>query len=78
MRAGLRTARDVDFHIGLTLDEHSAALGAITLSVDVAKGGPFRMQDYLTPEEAFNLASMLTTAAMKVEETDSVEQDLPS
>jgi hypothetical protein len=74
--ATLLTARGTEYRTSQTLEEHRDVLAPITLIIN-NPGGPFSLQDYLTPTEAFQIAAALTTAAMKVEETDGVEQDLP-
>jgi hypothetical protein len=73
---GLTTKRGADYRASQTPSEYVEALGPITLSIE-ALGGPFRFVDYLTTEQAFQIAAALTTAAMEVERTDGVEQDLP-
>jgi hypothetical protein len=74
--AELKTARTTEYRVSQTPEKHRDVLAPITFLIDMPLG-PFRFTDYLTTHEAFNIAAALTTAAMKVEETDGVEQDLP-
>jgi hypothetical protein len=74
--AELTTARDTEFRVMPTF-KYADTLGAITITVDTNKGGPFRMQDYLTVDEAFKLAANLIAEVMRVERENGVEQDVP-
>jgi hypothetical protein len=76
----LRTKRGVEYRVTKTAEEFAESLGAITVSTDA--GGPFRMCDWLTPDEAVKLAAQLMTVAGEVEpmsEDDSrrLSEDIP-